>query len=524
MTATRGLLYQFNRERMRELALAGASSTDTVSWEDIDWPFVESSVRQLQMRIAKAVKEGRHNKVKSLQWLLTHSFQAKLLATRRVTRNRGSKTAGVDGKICKEPKEKMQLAMSLQRRGYQAQPLRRVYISKKNNAKERRPLSIPTIGDRAMQALYLLALEPIMEINADPNAYGFRSKRSTVDAIEQCFRCLSMKASAQYILEGDIRKCFDTIDHHWIKTHVQMDKRVVNQWLSAGYMEAHEYTIYPTKAGAPQGGIASPCIAVIALSGLEQAVQAVVKDRDKVHVVTYADDFVVTGASKEVLEQKVKPAITRFLRERGLELSETKTKLSHINDGFDFLGFNVRKYKGKLLIKPSKKAIKSFLDDIRGLIKKYRTAKTVDLIKKLNPKIRGWGNYYRHVVSKSVFDYVDNSIYLSLANWVKRRHPEKNSSWWRKHYFRSQGNRNWIFSAKDPEKRRWTDLLKMVHIPISRHVKIIAQATPYDEEWQDYFVQREQQMRKRNAIQRRIHGLRSGQVCANKLTRQLGQC
>jgi RNA-directed DNA polymerase len=159
------------------------------------------------------------NKAKSLQWLLTHSFQAKLLAARRVTRNRGSRTAGVDGKICRSNKEKMQLAMSLQRRGYQAKPLRRVYIPKKSSSTERRPLSIPTIDDRVMQALHLLALEPIMEINADPNAYGFRPKRSTVDAIEHCFHRLSRKTSAQFILEGDIRKCFDRIDHQWLQPY-----------------------------------------------------------------------------------------------------------------------------------------------------------------------------------------------------------------------------------------------------------------------------------------------------------------
>lgn len=521
MIATRGILYQFNRERMRKLALAGASSSDTIAWKDIDWSFVESSVRRLQMRIAKAVKEGRHNKVKSLQWLLTHSFQAKLLAARRVTRNRGSRTAGVDGKICRSNKEKMQLAMSLQRRGYQAKPLRRVYIPKKSSSKERRPLSIPTIGDRALQALHLQALEPIMEINADPNAYGFRPKRSTVDAIEHCFHRLSRKSSAQFILEGDIRKCFDRIDHQWLKNHIPMDKIVLNQWLSAGYMSNE--ILYPTKAGAPQGGIASPCLAVMALSGLEQAVLSAVKARDKVHVITYADDFVVTGASKEVLEQKVKPAIVNFLQERGLELSETKTNITHIDEGFDFLGFNVRKYKGKLLIKPSKNGIKAFTGNIRKIIKRYGTAKTVNLIKLLNPKIRGWGNYYRHVVSKATYYYVDDCIYRALANWVKRRHPDKNATWWRKNYFRSQGNRNWIFTAKDPDDpKRWIDLLRMGYIPISRHVKIIAEATPYDEKWNDYFVKREEQMRQRNIIQRNMYRLRSGQLVSKQINQTAG--
>jgi RNA-directed DNA polymerase len=494
----------------------GASSPDTVIWKDINWPAMESSVRRLQMRIAKAVQEGRHNKVKSLQWLLTHSFAAKLLATKRVTQGRGSKTPGVDGKICRTHKEKTQLAMSLQRRGYQAQPLRRVYIPKKSST-ERRPLSIPTIGDRAMQALYLQALEPVMEMNADPHAYGFRQRRSTADAIEHCFHRLATKVSAQFILEGDIRKCFDRIDHQWLKDHVLMDKMVLSQWLSAGYMD--NGTFYPTEGGTPQGGVASPCLAVMALSGLEQAVKSAVKARDKVHVTIYADDFIVTGASKEVLEQKVKPVIVDFLRERGLELSETKTKITHINDGFDFLGFNVRKYKGKLLIKPAKNNIKYFLANIRKIIKRNWATKTEELIKLLNPKITGWGNYYRHVVSKGVFYYVDDCIYRSLANWVKRRHPKKNATWWRKHYFRRQENRNWIFTAKDPENpKEWIDLLKMGYIPISRHVQIIGKATPFDERWYEYFSEREAKMLRRNIINRNIYKSRSGQVRKDKIT------
>lgn len=502
-------------------SLTGASSSDTYSWKALNWHDMESSVRRLQMRIAKAVQERRHNKAKALQWLLTHSFQAKLLATKRVTQNRGSKTAGVDGKICRTPKQKMQLARSLQRHSYKAQPLRRIYIPKKNSATERRPLSIPTIGDRAMQALHLLALEPIVEITADPNSYGFRSKRGTADAIEQCFRALSHRTCSQFILEGDIRKCFDRIDHDWLKTHVPMDKKVLEQWLSAGYME--ERILYPTKEGTPQGGIASPSLALMTLSGLELAVKSVTSKRDKVHVVIYADDFIVTGASKEILEQKVKPVIIAFLRERGLELSETKTKISRIDEGFDFLGHQVRKYQGKLLIKPSKKSIKAFLDDIRSIIRKCKAMKTVDLINLLNPKIRGWAHYYRHVVSKEVFSYVDDCIYQALARWVKRRHPEKNATWWRKHYFRSQGNRQWIFSAKDPTKPgQWNDLLKMVHVPISRHVKIIAQAIPYDSAWNEYFALREQQKRRRNIILRNMHRLRSGQVLRDKSTKQLG--
>ena len=271
----------------KPLVCAGAVSNAKASWEVIQWRSVIARVQRLQRRIAKAAEAGRHHKVKALQWVLTHSLDAKLLAVRRVTQNRGANTAGVDGILCRTPKQKWQLAQSLQRRGYRAQPLRRIYIPKKRGSKERRPLSIPTLRDRAMQALYLLALEPLSELNADLNSYGFRPKRCVADAIEQCFKALRLKGSAPYILEGDIKQCFDRINLEWLQTHVPMDKRVLSQWLRAGFMDKHIF--YSTHAGVPQGGIASPCLALIALSGLERAVKRAVKPCDKVHVVVYAD-------------------------------------------------------------------------------------------------------------------------------------------------------------------------------------------------------------------------------------------
>ena len=228
-------------------------------------------------------------------------------------------------------------------------------VPKKNG--KRRPLGIPTQRDRAMQALHLLGLEPVAETQADRNAYGFRPKRSTADAIGRCFTVLARKPGAQWILEGDIKACFDRISHSWLLDHIPMDKRVLRKWLAAGYME--EGILYPTEAGTPQGGIASPSLANMALDGLEEVAVKAVPRGQKVHVVKYADDFIITGASKEVLEEKVKPAVETFLWERGMELSVEKTHITHINDGFDFLGFNVRKYAGKLLIKPAKASVKA---------------------------------------------------------------------------------------------------------------------------------------------------------------------
>ena len=470
------------------LPSTGASSASS-EWEAIDWPTAQKSVRRLQMRIAKATREGRRGKVKALQWLLTHSFSAKLLAVKRVVSNRGRNTAGVDNIIWRTSRQKLQGARSLQRRGYRAAPLRRVYISKKNG--KLRPLGIPTYHDRAQQALHLLALEPVAETQADPNSYGFRPKRSTADAIARCFMVLARKPAAQWILEGDIKACFDRISHPWLVDHIPMDKVVLRRWLAAGYME--EGTLYPTEAGTPQGGIASPSLACMALDGLEQVALNVAPRGQKVHVVKYADDFIITGASKEVLVEVVKPAVEACLWERGLELSLEKTRITHINDGFDFLGFNVRKYKGKLLIKPAKSSVKRFLDEIREYIRSHRAVKTEVLVRQLNRKIRGWATYYRHVVAKKTFAYVDNQVFLALLSWINHRHPNKSNSWKRKRYFRRHGRRNWVFSVVIHDKQgnvQHLDLLQAASIPIVRHVKIRADATPYDPAYFDYFESR----------------------------------
>jgi len=455
----------------------------------------------LQMRIAKAIREGRQAKAKSLQWLLTHSFNAKLSAVKRVTENRGCKTAGVDDVLLQTPKRKMQAAQSLRRRGYKAQPLKRIYIPKKNG--KLRPLGIPTIMDRAMQALYLLVLEPIAETTADKNSYGFRPKRSTADAIEQCFCVLRAGNRAQWILEGDIKACFDRINHEWLIQHIPMDKAILKQWLAAGYIE--KQVLLPTEEGTPQGGIISPTLANMVLDGLEETVYTAVTPRylNKAYVARYADDFVVMAESKELLELKVKPAIEDFLKERGLELSPEKTKITHVDVGFDFLGFNVRRYGGKLLIKPAKTNIKAVLQEVREVIKTNIASTSVELIRQLNPKIKGWAHYYKHVVAKRIFSDIDNSVYLALDWWMHRRHPNKNSAWRQKKYFRSEGLRNWVFSAKFRNKLGQLinfDLFKMKYLPIKRHVKVKMEATPYDPAYTEYFEKRERLKRYSSSV------------------------
>src|SRR5579864_419461 len=244
----------------------GAASSAAGEWYAIDWPTIQRNVRRLQVRIAQATKEGSWGRVRALQRLLTHSYSGKVHAVRRVTENTGKKTPGVDGEIWDTPEKKIKAVHELKRRGYQPQPLRRVYIPK-SDGKTMRPLGIPTMKDRAQQALYLLALDPVVETTADHNSYGFRQQRSCADAMEQCFTTLS-KPNPQWILEGDIKSCFDRISHDWLLAHVPMDRAILQKWLKAGYMDKH--VLHETTDGTPQGGIVSPALANCTLDGLEQ--------------------------------------------------------------------------------------------------------------------------------------------------------------------------------------------------------------------------------------------------------------
>ncbi len=345
---------------MTVTTVTGAASGGDMDWHGIDWPKVHRTVRRLQRRIAKAAREGRWGKVKSLQWLLTHSLHGKMLAVKRVTENQGKRTPGVDGVTWSTPETKTRAVMSLRRRGYKPSPLRRVYIPKANGKK--RPLGIPTMQDRAMQALYLLALLPVAETQADPNSYGFRPERASRDAIGQCFIVLGNRTyRAHWVLDADIAGCFDNISHDWLLANIPMDKVVLGKWLKSGFVWKNQ--MYPTEAGTPQGGIISPTIANMTLDGLEAAVQQHFKARrplkknkhaHRVNLIRYADDFVLTGATYETLVE-AKAVIEDFLRQRGLALSPEKTKIVHVEEGFDFLGWNVRAHNGYLLVKPAKR-------------------------------------------------------------------------------------------------------------------------------------------------------------------------
>jgi RNA-directed DNA polymerase len=336
----------FKMKVCRSTTPNGEKHTDSdlaQQWNSIDWDTTKSTVNQLQIRIAKATQEGKWNLVKRLSYLLTHSFSAKLLAVRIVTQNKGKRTPGIDGELWNSASEKMRAALRLTDTQYHAQPLRRIYIPKPGRD-TKRPISIPTMYDRAMQALYGLALQPIAETTADPRSFGFRLFRSAQDASEYAFKCVGRKTSSPWILEGDIRGCFDNIHHDWLKKHIPMDLSILTQFLKSGYV--FDQTLFPTDKGTPQGGIVSPILANMTLDGLEHVLNTEFP-RMKVHFIRYADDFLVTTPTKEIAEM-ARNVIQKFLAERGLTLSEEKTVITHIDDGFDFLGYNFRKYNGKL--------------------------------------------------------------------------------------------------------------------------------------------------------------------------------
>ena len=480
---------------------AGAVPNRVVDWHSINWKKVYRTVRRLQARIVKAVREGRWHKVKALVYLLTHSFSGRALAILRVVSNSGAKTPGVDGILWKTPEAKSAAFSKLRRRGYQPQPLRRVYIPKSNG--KQRPLGIPIVADRAMQALDLLGLDPIEETLADGHSYGFRLDRCCADALDQCHKILRGPhgrdtRGPDWIFEGDIKSCFDRIGHGWLLDHIFMDRQMLGKWLKAGYLENQAF--FATTEGTPQGGIISPAIANRALDGL----QRLLEDRFgasrcqrgicRVHLVRYADDFIITGTSQILLEYEVKPLVVQFLKERGLELSHEKTRITHIEDGFDFLGQTIRRRdNGKIIIKPSKRSIKTFLARIQETIDNSGSMTAGDMIFRLNQQIKGWTMYHRFAVSGRTFAAVDNQIFWKLRRWCRKRHSNKSWKWLKKKYFQREGGRAWVFTGviRDKNGKGWPiRLMDAGGVKVMRWKKILKEANPYDPAWEPYLEER----------------------------------
>jgi len=461
-------------------------------WNSIDWKEIKYRVNRLQTRIAKATKDKKWNLVKRLTYLLTHSYFAKLLSVRIVTQNRGKRTAGIDGELWTSASDKMQAAINLPEQHYRAYPLRRIYIPKPGKI-SKRPLSIPTMRDRAMQALYALGLQPVAETTADTRSFGFRLFKCAQDASAYAFRCLWRSTSSPWILEGDIKGCFDNISHTWLKNNIPIDKSILSQFLKSGFIFDDKF--HSTDVGTPQGGNISPILANMALDGIEILLHEHFP-KMKVHFIRYADDFLVTAPTKEIAAE-VRDIIREFLAIRGLELSPEKTLITHIDDGFDFLGWNFRKYKGKLLTKPSKKSIKSIAQKLKTTVSNARSWTQDELIQKLNQIIRGWANYHRHIVAKDIFKKLDHYIWEITWRWGKRRHPNKGHKWIFNKYWIPEGPRKWVFQTKE------TKLLQFSDFQIRRHLLSKLDANPYLD--RSYFLARKDRIKKQTPwIQTRL--------------------
>ena len=465
-------------------------------WESIDWFQVQKDVNRLQTRIAKATVKGDKNKVKRLQYLLTHSFCAKAYAVKKVTSNKGKNTSGVDKKLWSTSASKMKAVLALTDKHYRAKPLRRVFIEKKGKNKKR-PLGIPAMNDRAMQTLYALAVEPVAETTGDHISFGFRRGRSAKDACEQIFSVLARKCSPKWILEGDIKGCFDNINHGWLQENIPMDKEIMKQFLKSGFI--YEGNLFPTDKGSPQGGAISSLYANMTLDGLEKLIQDKYhrnskgkienhyRAKTKVNLVRYADDFVITADTKETAEE-LKEVVSQFLENRGLTLSDEKTLITHIDEGFDFLGWTFRKFKGKLIVKPSKSSIKTLIRKCSAIIlKEGKAASQSELIRRLNQVLRGWTNYHRHVVASQTFSNINNTIYLLLLQWAKHRHPNKNN-WWRLNkYWHEKNGKRWLFMTDE------YSLIDLRGIDIIRHPKLQISKNPFMHD--EYFVKRRMELK-----------------------------
>ena len=479
----------------------GESPRHTENWQTLPWKQFQRNVFRLQQRIYQAARRGDWQHVHSLQRLLLHSWSARCLAVRQVTQeNRGKRTPGVDGVASLTPEQRLALVKNLcNLSDWTVDPIRRIYIPKAGKS-EKRGLGIPTMSDRAMQALVKLALEPEWEASFEPNSYGFRPGRSAHDAIEAIFKYISRKP--KYVLETDIEKCFDRISHTALLAKLNTItpiRQLVRAWLKTGIVDGGEL-LFP-EAGTPQGGVISPLLANIALHGLEQVLVQAVPTKPKLGVIRYADDLVVIYPDLEVLLQ-LKGQAEAWLAEMGVQLKASKTRVTHTlkqhdgQAGFDFLGFNIRQYQVgkhrtatyrgepgfKSLIKPSKTAVNRHLHKIKGIIRQYRGAPQAALIAALNPVIQGWARYHRTGTAKRTFSQVDNQVYIKLRKWAYHRHPNKVRTWQYRRYWRKQG-----------KGRRFSDgnitLCRHDEMRIIRHVKVKGDKSPYDGDW-PYWGQR----------------------------------
>jgi RNA-directed DNA polymerase len=496
-----------------------------MTWSDVDWAATEAVVRRLQDRIFRAAKAGDGARVKNLQKLLVRSRSAKLLAIRQVTQqNAGRNTPGIDGVVCRTPADRVTLLESgLKLQGYKPKPVRRVHVPKANG--KVRPLGIPTIKDRVLQAVVKRALEPEWEPRFEANSYGFRPGRCTMDAIEAVFIALGQKGSSRWILDADIAGCFDGIAHGPLLEKLPTFTRTIEHWLKAGSVELGDWQ--ESRAGTPQGGIISPLLMNVALDGMERLfgcedhdgnpVKAVTKKgmNRSVVLIRYADDFLVTAPSKEILEQHVLPKTEAFLAERGLTLNQEKTRVVTIDEGFCFLGFEARKFRnGKLLIRPEKAKVLAHLRTIKAYLDANKQAPAGVVVRDLTPVIRGWAAYYRHACSADSFRYANHRVWRMLWQWALRRHPHKSKKWVMNRYFRRTKTRGWNFTdavVPGAAMLPWHSDTKII-----RHTKVKGRASPLDPDARAYWSERRRVRLEAHGLSKRRQELlrTQGYACA----------
>jgi RNA-directed DNA polymerase len=461
------------------VAVVNGPEDELLDWRAIRWRAAEEDVRRLRQRIFTASQVGDLKRVRSLQKLMLRSRANTMLSVRRVTElNAGRATAGVDGKVVLLAESKALLVDRVQRHTgpWQARPVKRVYIPKKGSAGKRRPLGIPVILDRVLQARVVNALEPEWEARFEPRSYGFRPGRGCHDAIGAIFNVVSgANPRRRWVLDADLAAAFDRIDHdHLLGMLGTFPARgLIADWLKAGVIEEGRFA--PTEEGTPQGGVVSPLLLNVALHGMEQAagvryqvagVHAGETVRGSPILIRYADDLVALCHTRDEAQQ-VKARLAEWLAPRGLTFNEDKTRVVCLDEGFDFLGFTVRRQSGKLLIKPSKAALSRIRERLRTEMRALRGANALAVLGRLNPIIRGWAAYYRTVVSSEAFNALDKYLWRLTYKWAKFGHPNKSRHWVVNRYFgafnRSRRDR-WVFGDRDSGAYRtkfaWTNIVR----------------------------------------------------------------
>ncbi|MED4035539.1 group II intron reverse transcriptase/maturase [Priestia megaterium] len=512
-------------------SLRASAHVSHKGWYSINWNTIQQYVTKLRQRIYRAEQQNQRRRVRKLQRLLLRSKANLLLSIRRVTQqNTGKQTPGVDGYTASKPSERIKLYQQLLKRNifqHRPKPAKRTFITKKNG--KLRPLGIPTIRDRIYQSVVKNALEPQWEVRLEASSYGFRPKRSTHDAISNLFNKLNTNSKKKWVFEGDFLGCFDHLNHHWIveKTSMFPGNTLIKRWLKMGYME--QGTLHNTMEGSPQGSVASPLLANIALDGMEKEIGIVyrktyksgasykIDPKCKMGRVAYADDFVIVTETKEQAESMYQK-LTPYLQKRGIRLSTDKTRITHIESGFDFLGFSLRQYKteqgNKLLIKPSKDSIRKAKSKIKDTFAVMRGRPVKEIIRVLNPIIRGYGQYWKHVVSKKTFGYMDNYLFLKVRKHLKQLHPRKSWKWIRKRYFKKPhhgGNDKWILTCPITN----IQLMKMSWIKIERHVMVAYKNSPDDPSLNEYWEKRDRKVfNHENTLDRMKLARKQGYRCA----------